>query len=89
MEIRSVYDRSTLIYAAIENLRRTLLEESAVVALVCIIFLLHVRSALVAILMLPIGVLMAFAAMKALGLGSNIMSLAGLPSRLVRWWMRR
>src|SRR5207237_1636369 len=63
---------------AIENLRRTLLEESAIVALVCIVFLLHIRSALVAILMLPVGVLMAFAAMKALGLGSNIMSLGGI-----------
>jgi len=55
-----------------------IIEESAIVALVCIIFLLHVRSALVAILMLPVGVLMAFAAMKALGLGSNIMSLGGI-----------
>jgi len=78
VDIQSVYDRSTLIHAAIENLRRTLLEESAIVALVCIIFLLHVRSALVAILMLPVGILMAFAAMKALGLGSNIMSLGGI-----------
>ncbi len=49
-----------------------------VVALVCIVFLLHVRSALVAILMLPVGVLMAFGAMKLLGLGSNIMSLGGI-----------
>jgi copper/silver efflux system protein len=78
VEIKAVYDRSTLIHAAIENLRHTLMEESAIVALVCIIFLLHVRSALVAILMLPVGVLMAFAAMKALGLGSNIMSLGGI-----------
>jgi Cu(I)/Ag(I) efflux system membrane protein CusA/SilA len=77
-EIRAVYDRSTLIYAAIDTLRRTLFEESAIVALVCLVFLLHVRSALVAILMLPVGVLMAFAAMKSLGLGSNIMSLGGI-----------
>jgi Cu(I)/Ag(I) efflux system membrane protein CusA/SilA len=76
--IEPVYDRSTLIHAAIENLRHTLFEESGIVALVCIVFLLHVRSALVAILMLPVGVLMAFAAMKALGLGSNIMSLGGI-----------
>src|SRR5215471_4188973 len=76
--VEPVYDRSTLIYAAIENLRHTLLEESAIVALVCIVFLLHVRSALVAIVMLPVGVLMAFAAMKLLGLGSNIMSLGGI-----------
>jgi copper/silver efflux system protein len=78
VSIEAVYDRSTLIYAAIENLRHTLLEESGIVALVCIVFLLHVRSALVAILMLPVGVLMAFAAMKGLGLGSNIMSLGGI-----------
>jgi Cu(I)/Ag(I) efflux system membrane protein CusA/SilA len=73
-----VYDRSALIHAAIESLKTTLLEESLVVALVCFVFLLHARSALVAILMLPVGVLMAFAAMKALGLGSNIMSLGGI-----------
>jgi Cu(I)/Ag(I) efflux system membrane protein CusA/SilA len=76
--IQAVYDRSTLIHAAIENLRHTLFEESVVVALVCFVFLLHVRSALVAILMLPVGILMAFAAMKALGLGSNILSLGGI-----------
>jgi Cu(I)/Ag(I) efflux system membrane protein CusA/SilA len=78
VKIQAVYDRSTLIRAAIDNLRHTLMEESAIVALVCIVFLLHVRSALVAILMLPVGILMAFAAMKALGLGSNIMSLGGI-----------
>jgi copper/silver efflux system protein len=77
-EIVAVYDRSTLIHAAIETLRHTLLEESGIIALVCVVFLLHVRSALVAILMLPVGVLMAFAAMMALGLGSNIMSLGGI-----------
>jgi len=76
--IAPVYDRSNLIYAAIDTLKRTLSEESAVVALVCMIFLMHVRSALVAILMLPVGVLMAFGAMKLLGLGSNIMSLGGI-----------
>ncbi|MET4115239.1 Cu(I)/Ag(I) efflux system membrane protein CusA/SilA [Bradyrhizobium sp. JR4.1] len=78
VEIVPVYDRSNLIYAAIDTLKHTLFEESVVVALVCIVFLLHVRSALVAILMLPIGVLMAFGAMKLLGLGSNIMSLGGI-----------
>jgi copper/silver efflux system protein len=78
VDIVAVYDRSTLIRAAIETLRHTLLEESIIVALVCVVFLLHVRSALVAILMLPVGVLMAFAGMKALGLGSNIMSLGGI-----------
>src|SRR5205085_1111145 len=78
VEVMPVYDRSELIYRAIETLRRTLLEESLVVALVCIVFLLHVRSALVAIVMLPVGILMSFMAMKLLGLGSNIMSLGGI-----------
>ena len=78
VEIVPVYDRSNLIYAAIDTLKHTLLEECIIVALVCIVFLLHVRSALVAILMLPVGVLMAFGAMKLLGLGSNIMSLGGI-----------
>lgn len=77
-EIVPVYDRSTLIEAAIETLKGTLLEESIVVALVTIAFLLHVRSALVAIIMLPVGILMAFTAMKLLGIGTNIMSLGGI-----------
>ena len=78
VSILPVYDRSDLIYRAIDTLRRTLLEESVVVALVCIAFLLHVRSALVAIVMLPVGILMSFLAMRLLGLGSNIMSLGGI-----------
>jgi len=77
-EIVPVYDRSHLIEAAIETLKRTLAEESIIVALVCVVFLLHLRSALVAILMLPVGILMAFGGMKAIGLGSNIMSLGGI-----------
>lgn len=77
-EILPVYDRSKLIEAAIETLKVTLIEESIVVALVTIAFLLHVRSALVAIIMLPIGILIAFMAMRALGLGANIMSLGGI-----------
>jgi Cu(I)/Ag(I) efflux system membrane protein CusA/SilA len=76
--ITPVYDRSDLINRAIATLERTLTEESLIVALVCIVFLLHVRSALVAIIMLPIGVLLAFAGMKLLGLSSNIMSLGGI-----------
>ena len=78
VEIVAVYDRSNLINAAIATLKYTLLEESVVVALVCIVFLLHVRSALVAILMLPVGVLMAFITMRALGMNSNLMSLGGI-----------
>ncbi|MEQ1589325.1 MAG: CusA/CzcA family heavy metal efflux RND transporter [Gallionella sp.] len=76
--IQSVYDRSDLIHSAIKNLKGTLFEESLIVALVCIVFLMHVRSALVAIVMLPIGVLIAFIAMRALGMNSNIMSLGGI-----------
>lgn len=76
--IVTVYDRSALIGSAIQTLERTLTEESIIVALVCIAFLLHVRSALVAIIMLPVGVLLAFAGMKALGLSANIMSLGGI-----------
>ena len=78
LQIVPVYDRSSLIDAAIDTLRHTLLEECLIVALVCIVFLLHVRSALVAILMLPVGVLMSFAAMRLLGIGANIMSLGGI-----------
>jgi len=78
VEIVAVYDRSNLINSAIETLKHTLFEESLVVALVCIVFLLHFRSALVAIVMLPVGILMAFGTMKLLGLGANIMSLGGI-----------
>jgi Cu(I)/Ag(I) efflux system membrane protein CusA/SilA len=78
VEIQTVYDRSELIHRAIDTLKRTLLEESLIVALVCFVFLLHLRSALVAIVMLPIGILMAFIAMHALGIASNIMSLGGI-----------
>ncbi|MDX0317031.1 CusA/CzcA family heavy metal efflux RND transporter [Sinorhizobium meliloti] len=77
-EIVAVYDRSELIKAAIETLKTTLIEESIVVALVTVAFLLHVRSALVAIIMLPVGILIAFVAMRALGIGANIMSLGGI-----------
>jgi Cu(I)/Ag(I) efflux system membrane protein CusA/SilA len=78
VSIEPVYDRSQLIDAAIHTLKHTLVEESLIVAAVCILFLLHFRSALVAILTLPIGVLLAFAGMHALGIGSNIMSLGGI-----------
>jgi Cu(I)/Ag(I) efflux system membrane protein CusA/SilA len=78
VRILPVYDRSNLIYRAIDTLKHTLLEESIIVALVCMIFLLHARSALVAIIMLPIGVLIAFIVMHAIGISSNIMSLGGI-----------
>jgi Cu(I)/Ag(I) efflux system membrane protein CusA/SilA len=78
ISLRAVYDRSDLIHRAIDNLKRVLIEESVVVAVVCIVFLMHARSALVAIVMLPIGVLIALTAMHLLGLNSNIMSLGGI-----------
>ncbi|KAA2285679.1 efflux RND transporter permease subunit [Arenimonas fontis] len=78
ISLRTVYDRSELIHRAIATLRTTLIEESLIVALVCLVFLFHARSALVAIVMLPVGVLIAFIAMRVLGLNSNIMSLGGI-----------
>jgi copper/silver efflux system protein len=77
-EVVPVYDRSELINRAIATLKTTLIEESLIVALVCIVFLLHVRSALVAIITLPLGILMSYLCMWALGLSSNIMSLGGI-----------
>jgi len=76
--IQTVYDRSDLIHRAIETLKHTLVEESVIVALVCIVFLLHIRSAFVAIITLPLGILIAYICMYALGLSSNIMSLGGI-----------
>jgi len=78
VKILTVYDRSDLIQRAIATLKRTLFEEGLIVALVCMVFLMHARSALVAIVMLPVGVLIAFIAMRALGVNSNIMSLGGI-----------
>src|SRR6185312_7893951 len=72
------YDRSGLIDAAIGTLRQKLVEESVIVALVALLFLLHASSALVAIVALPVGILMAFLAMHAMGLSANIMSLGGI-----------
>ena len=76
--IQAVYDRSSLIERAIENLKGTLFEESLIVALVTILFLLHFRSALVAIFTLPMGILIAFLVMHYQGLNANIMSLSGI-----------
>ncbi len=77
-EIVPVYDRSDLIHRAIATLKTTLIEESVIVALVCIVFLLHVRSAFVAIITLPLGIFISYIFMHALGLSSNIMSLGGI-----------
>jgi Cu(I)/Ag(I) efflux system membrane protein CusA/SilA len=72
------YDRTALIDRAVKTLEEKLIEESLVVALVCVLFLLHFRSALVAILILPIAVLISFVVMETQGLSSNIMSLGGI-----------
>jgi copper/silver efflux system protein len=78
VELVPVYDRSQLIDRAIHTLSHTLVEEAIVVSLVIVVFLLHVRSALVVILTLPVAVLLAFVPMHGLGLSSNIMSLGGI-----------
>jgi Cu(I)/Ag(I) efflux system membrane protein CusA/SilA len=78
VSIRPVYDRSGLIMRAIDNLKRTLVEECLIVALVCVVFLFHMRSALVGIITLPIGVLFAFLIMERQGINANIMSLGGI-----------
>ncbi len=78
VEIVPVYDRGDLIERAVDNLVEKLVEESIVVSIICILFLLHARSALVAILTLPIGILIAFIIMKSQGINANIMSLGGI-----------
>ena len=78
VRLRVAYDRSDLIHRAIENLREKLLEESLIVAAVAIIFLLHFRSALVAIVTLPLGILISFIVMRIIGVNANIMSLGGI-----------
>jgi copper/silver efflux system protein len=78
VEISVAYDRTGLIERSIETLTHTLLEESIVVALVCLLFLFHFRSAFVAIISIPVSILLAFVVMKLQGLGANIMSLGGI-----------
>ena len=78
VEFVSTYDRSNLIERSIETLKEKLIEEAIIVSLVCIVFLWHFRSALVAILTLPLSILLSFVAMRYIGLGSNIMSLGGI-----------
>jgi Cu(I)/Ag(I) efflux system membrane protein CusA/SilA len=78
VEIVPVYDRSGLIERAVDTLREKLLEEIAIVALVCVVFLFHARSAFVAILTLPLGILMSFVVMFHQGINANIMSLGGI-----------
>lgn len=78
VEVVTVYDRSGLIERAVKNLWHKLLEEFVVVALVCMIFLFHVRSSLVAIVSLPVGILTAFIIMHVQGINANIMSLGGI-----------
>ncbi len=78
VEIVPTYDRSELIHAAVENLSVKLLEEFLIVALVCVVFLWHLRSALVAVIALPLGVLSAFLVMYYQGVSANLMSLGGI-----------
>ncbi|MGD8910622.1 MAG: efflux RND transporter permease subunit, partial [Chromatiales bacterium] len=78
VEIVETYDRSALIERAIDNLQEKLIEEFIVVALVCLVFLFHLRSAFVAIVTLPLGVLVAFIIMQKQGINANIMSLGGI-----------
>ena len=78
VRLKSVYDRSNLILRAVGNLKRTLIEESIIVALVCMVFLLHFRSALVGIFTLPVAVLISFIIMERQGINANIMSLGGI-----------
>jgi len=78
VEIVPVYDRSSLIKRAVANLQQKLVEEFIVVALVCVLFLFHLRSGFVAIVSLPLGVLMAFIVMHYQGVNANIMSLGGI-----------
>ncbi|WP_309662992.1 efflux RND transporter permease subunit [Sphingomonas sp.] len=78
VEIVTTYDRSGLIDRAVENLKGKLLEEFIIVALVCALFLWHARSALIAILTLPLGILFAFSVMRLQGVNANIMSLGGI-----------
>ena len=76
--IKTAYDRSDLIERAIHTLRHTLIEEMIVVALVCIFFLLHARSSLVAIFVIPSSMLISLLSMHLLGINANIMSLGGI-----------
>ncbi|MGD2272201.1 MAG: efflux RND transporter permease subunit [Desulfobacterales bacterium] len=78
VRIRTVYDRSGLILRAVDNLKKTLIEESIIVALVCIVFLFHLRSAFVGIFTLPAGVFISLIIMERQGINANIMSLGGI-----------
>ncbi|MGH7592594.1 MAG: efflux RND transporter permease subunit, partial [Gemmatimonadales bacterium] len=78
VHVVTTYDRTELIHRSLQTLKRTLLEESVIVALVCILFLLHARSAFVAIATLPLGILAALALIRWLGMNANIMSLGGI-----------
>ena len=88
VEIITTYDRSTLIERAVETLRQKLVEEFLIVALVCLVFLFHVRSSLVVILSLPLGILTAFLVMKAQGLTRISCLWAESRSPLAPWSMR-
>src|SRR5581483_5334094 len=78
VKITTVYDRSSLIKRSVETLRDKLIEEAIIVSLVCLLFLFHFRSGLVAIIMLPVAILISFIVMQMQGINANIMSLGGI-----------
>jgi Cu(I)/Ag(I) efflux system membrane protein CusA/SilA len=78
VEVKTIYDRSELIKRAIDTLKKKLFEEAIIVSLVCVVFLLHFRSALVVVVMLPVGILISFIVMYYLKINANIMSLGGI-----------
>jgi len=78
VRIRTAYDRSGLIHRSVDTLKETLAEELAITAIICLIFLMHVRSGLVAAAVLPLGILLAFIVMKLCGINANIMSISGI-----------
>jgi Cu(I)/Ag(I) efflux system membrane protein CusA/SilA len=89
VRIVATYDRSELIHKSVATLRDRLIEEFLVVTLVCAVFLFHLRSACVAIVCLPLGILAAFSVMNSQGINANIMSLGASQLRSVRWSTRR
>jgi len=78
VRIRTAYDRSGLIHRSVDTLKETLAEELAITAIICLVFLMHVRSGLVAAAVLPLGILLAFIVMKLFGINANIMSISGI-----------
>lgn len=85
VEIVPTYDRSQLIENSVDNLLHKVLEEMVVVSIVCLLFLLHARSTLVAVITLPLSILIAFIVMNKMGVNANIMSLGGIAIAIGPW----